>query len=383
MGERPRVALIQHRDARDVRTWSGTVHFAKGALERHVGPVVDLSPVPVKLLPFRVARRLVLEATGKEYSYDHEPLLARYYGHLFSRRIARAKPDLVFAPAASSSVAYLETDVPVVYYADSTWRVIRGYYPNYTNVVGRSDRGAEEMERRTLHKAAASLFASDWAAESAVRDYGADPARVHTVFIGANLPHPPRREDVLPRKLGNRIRLLFVGVLWEVKGGEIAFETLRHLLSLGIDAELTVVGCTPPPHVRHPKLRVIPFLNKQVPEERRRFERLWAESDFFILPSRCECAGVVYCEAAAYGLPSLATRTGGVPSIVAEGRNGYTLPPAAGGEAYAERIAALVDDPGAYEALSESSRREFERRLNWDSWGARVRNVVLERCMQA
>ena len=119
-----------------------------------------------------------------------------------------------------------------------------------------------------------------------------------------------------------------------------------------------------------------------MPEERRRFERLWTEADFFILPSRCECAGVVYCEAAAYGLPSLATRTGGVPSIVAEGRNGYTLPPAEGGEAYAERIASLVDDPAAYEALCESSRREFEERLNWDSWGKRVRDVVLEGCMQ-
>ncbi len=378
MPDRPRVALIQHRDARDVRTWSGTVHFAKGAVERHVGDVVDLSPVPVKMLPFRVARRLVLEATGREYSYDHEPLLARYYGHLFSRRIARARPDLVFAPAASSSVAYLETDVPVVYYADSTWRVIRGYYPNFTNVVERSDRAAEEMERRTLAKAAASLFASDWAADSAVRDYGADPARVHTVFIGANLPDPPRREDVLPRRLGARVRLLFVGVLWETKGGEIAFAALLHLLALGIDAELTVVGCTPPAHVRHPRLRVVPFLNKQVPEQRREFERLWTGADFFILPSRCECAGVVYCEAAAYALPSLATRTGGVPSLVREGRNGFTLPPEAGGEAYAERIARVVEDPRGYEALCESSRDEFEARLNWDAWGERVRAIVAE-----
>lgn len=372
------MALIHHLDARDVRTWSGTVHFAKAAVERHVGPVVDLSPVPVKMLPFRVARRLVREATGREYDYDHEPLLSRYYGRTFSRRIARAKPDLVFAPAASASVAYLRTDVPVVYYSDSTWRVIRGYYPNYTNVLGRTDRAADEMERRTLERAAASLFASAWAAESAVRDYGADPARVRTVFIGANLPHPPRREDVLPRTLGERVRLLFVGVLWDVKGGEIAFGALLHLLKLGIDAELTVVGCTPPEHVRHPRLRVVPFLNKQVPEQRREFERLWTDADFFVLPSRCECAGVVYCEASAYGLPSLATRTGGVPSLVREGRNGFTLPPEAGGEAYAERIAAVVQDPRGYEALCESSRDEYDTRLSWDAWGARVRGAVEE-----
>ncbi|HEX2187626.1 MAG TPA: glycosyltransferase family 4 protein [Longimicrobiaceae bacterium] len=377
-GRRPRVALIHPQDARDVRTWSGTVHFSKGAIDRHVGPVADLTPAPVRLLPFRVARKLVRSATGKEYSYDHEPLLARWYGRYFSRLLARERPDLVFAPAGSSCVAYLETDAPVVYYSDSTWRMIRGYYPNYTDVVERNARAAEEMERRTLARSAVALFASDWAAESAVRDYGADPARVHTVYIGANLPDPPRRADVLPRAPGSPVRLLFVGVLWEVKGGEIAFETLLHLRALGIDAELTVVGCTPPPHVRHPALRVVPFLNKQVPEERREFERLWREADFFVLPSRCECAGVVYCEAAAYALPVLATRTGGVASLVREGVNGYTLPPEARGPAYAERIAEVLGDPGRYEALCEASRAEFESRLSWDAWGRRVSGVLAE-----
>lgn len=361
-----------------MRTWSGTVHFSKGAVERHVGTVVDLTPAPVSLLPFRVVRKLVRSATGREYSYDHEPLLARRYGSYFSRLLARERPDLVFAPAGSSCVAYLETDAPVVYYSDSTWQVIRGYYPNYTDVVERNARAADEMERRTLAKSAAALFASDWAAESAVRDYGADPARVHTVYIGANLPRPPGRDEVLPRTLGDRVRLLFVGVLWEVKGGEIAFETLLHLRALGIDAELTVVGCTPPPHVRHPALRVVPFLNKQVPEQRAEFERLWRESDFFVLPSRCECAGVVYCEAAAYALPVLATRTGGVPSLVREGVNGYTLAPECRGDAYAERIAEVVGDLGRYEALCEASRTEFETRLSWDAWGERVRGVVAE-----
>lgn len=374
-----RVALIHPGDARDVRTWSGTVHFSKLAIERHVGPVVDLTPAPVRLLPLRVVRSLVKRTTGKEYSYDHEPLLARYYGRYFSGLLARTGADLVFAPAGSSCAAFLETGLPIVYYSDSTWRVIRDYYPNYTNVVRRTARAAEALERRTLERAAVSLFASTWAASSAVRDYGADPERVHTVFIGANLPDPPRRDDVLPRSLGRRIRLLFVGVLWDVKGGEIALDALRRLVAMGYDAELTVVGCTPPAHLSHPKLRVIPFLNKQVPAERAEFERLWRESDFFILPSRCECAGVVYCEAAAYALPALAARTGGVPSIVLDGRNGYTLPLEAGGDEYADLVAGLVEDPARYSALCESSRDEYEQRLNWDTWGRRVGEIVSER----
>lgn len=379
MAEPLKIAFLHYRDARDVRNWSGTLYFSKEAFRRNVGEVVDLSPAPVRLLPFRVVKKLVHLATGKMYSYDHDPLLARLYGRHFGARLAEVGADLVFSPAGSSCLAHLETDVPIVYYSDATWRVVQDYYPNYSNVVARTERAGDDLERRTLERADVCLFSSQWAADSAVRDYGADPAKVHNVYIGANLPAPPGRAEVLPRRLGEQVRLLFVGVLWEVKGGEIAHGALLRLLELGFDARLTVVGCTPPEGFDHPRMEVIPFLNKQVPAERERFERLWRDADLFVLPSRCEAAGVVFCEAAAHALPVFATATGGVPSIVAEGRNGFTVPLEATGAEWGDRIAALARDPERYARLCETSRDEFEQRLNWDAWGARVADIIAER----
>ncbi len=370
------IALIQYRDARDVRNWSGTLSFSKAAFHHYVGPVTDLSPAPVNFFPFHVARKLVQVTTGKIYSYDHDPSLARYYGRYFSGRVARMQPDLIFSPSGSSGIAYLDTRVPIVYFTDGPWSVIKDYYPTYTNVVRRTDRTAEELERRSLERSAIVLVSSEWAKEAVVRDYGIDAAKVHNVYIGANLLHPPLREEVLPRTLGERIRLLMVGVLWDIKGGDIAYATLLELLKLGYDAELTVVGCTPPAGISHPRLTVIPFLNKQMPEQRDQFERLWRDADFFVLPSRAEAAGVVFCEASAHGLPSIATHTGGIPSLVMDGRNGYTLPYHARGAEYARVIADLANDPERYARLCESSRDEFEQRLNWDVWGTRVAEIV-------
>ena len=373
------VAFVQQADARDVRSWSGILHFSKQAVARHLGPVTDLSPAPIHPLPLRIARGVVRGATGKWYSPDHDPALARVYGRYFTRRVAESKPDLIFAPAASACVAFLETQVPIIYYSDATWRVFQDYYPGATNVVGRTQRGGEELERRAIERATLALFSSDWAAESAVGDYGADPAKVHTVYIGANLARPPGRERVLPRLPGDKIRLLMVGVSWSRKGGRIAYETMLRLLEQGYDAELTVVGCTAPRGLHHPQMRVIPFLNKSVSAHRMQLEQIWKQATFFILPTRSDATPVVLCEAGAYALPSIAARTGGVPALVVDGKNGYTLPPDAGAAQYAAIIASLVNDPARYSRLCQSSREEFEHRLNWDCWGERVGQLVADR----
>lgn len=370
------VALVHPLDARDVRSWSGTLYFAKHAIQRHVGAVVDLTPAPVDLRPYRVLRRVIRAASGREYNYEHDPGLARRYARHFSRALAEARADLVFAPAASACVAGLKTEIPIVYYCDATWRAMRDYYGNYTRVLGRTARSADDLERRTLERSALALFASEWAARSAVDDYGADPAKVHVVYIGANLLNPPRREDVLPRAIGSPIRLLLVGVNWGTKGADVAVAALHALRRMGLDARLTVVGCTSAAHAGVPGLTMIPFLNKQDPAERARFEALWKEADFFILPTRFEAAGCVFCEASAYAVPSLATHTGGVASLVAEGRNGYTLPPDAGGAEYASLIAELAREPERYAALCRSAREEYERRLSWERWGERVARLI-------
>lgn len=373
-----KVALIHQIDAKRARnSWSASMRFTAETIARHIGPVTDVGPAPINLLPYRIARKL-LAFFGRNYSFEHDLSLARRYGAYFSRALAEGEYDLVYAPAGSAVLAFLETNLPIIYYSDATWRVMRNYYSYYSNVIPRTAHGAEELERRALERATIVVMPSHWAASSAIDDYGADPAKVYALGLGANLLEPPAREAVLPKRPGGTIRLLMVGVSWEIKGGEIARETLIELLRLGLDAELTVVGCAAPPGMEHPRMRVFPYLNKYIPEERRTLERLWREADFFLLPTRFEAAGVVFAEASAHALPSIATRTGGVPSLVVDGINGYTLPHEARGDRYAQVIAELAADPERYQALCRSARMEYETRLNWDAWGRGVARAVAE-----
>jgi len=220
------------------------------------------------------------------------------------------------------------------------------------------------------------LYSSYWAARSALEDYGVDPQKVHTIFFGANLDTIPSREMVLAKKKSERCRLLFMGLGWERKGGAIAFETLLELEKLGIQAELIVCGCTPPKEVAHERMRIIPFLDKNDERQSKETENLYAMSDFLLVPTRCDAYGHVFCEASAFGLPSITTNTGGVPEVVRNGENGYVLPYSARGSEYAQMIAEIYQDDQRYTALVKSSRAAFESRLNWDTWGRAVKDLL-------
>ena len=125
-------------------------------------------------------------------------------------------------------------------------------------------------------------------------------------------------------------------------------------------------------------MKIIPFLDKNDPAQNQEFEQLYLSSHFLLLPTRNECFGIVFCEANAFGLPVIATATGGTPETIKDGENGYLLPLKARGDAYASIIADLFHDEQRYSAMVQSSRAAFENRLNWDAWGISVATYITE-----
>lgn len=349
------------------------------ALERHCGEVVPLGPVPpdITLYLGKVRNQLSLRLLGKKYDYAFSTLIARHYAQRFAAKLARERFDWVFAPAASTEIAFLDTPLPLVYLSDATVSLLRGYYPDFSNLT--NEKEAEEIERRATRRAGLLVYPSQWAAASARRDYGVDSDRLVVVPFGANLEPAPAHEEALGRQPGDRCQLLFLGVDWQRKGGEITFETLLALDRLGIPAQLTICGCVPPARFDHPHLKVIPFLGKNNPAQSRQLLTLLLASNFLLLPTRADCTPIVLCEAAAAGLPVLVADTGGVAGAVQDGENGFILPYEARGEAYARQIAWIYGEPERYIALVRSSRASFEARLNWDSWAMTIGSLVQER----
>ncbi len=383
--KRLKIAFLTAIDPQDKRSWSGIFYYAAQALQKHCGELFYVGPAgsskeaaPAKKAVYKRVKYLLKKAARKYFIYDYHISVAKKFAQAATQKLAEETFDVIVAPATLTEAAFLDTDIPIVLMEDATFALLHNYYPEYSNLMQRSVRQLHTITARAIERASLLVYSSTWAARSAVEDYRAASEKVYVAPMGANIEQIPSQEKINGKKKSDKCNLLFVGVSWQRKGGEIAFETLLKLEEMGIQANLVVCGCTPPKTFSHPRMRVIPFLDKNDPRQYAELEQIYTDADFFFLPTRNECYGIVFCEANAFGLPVIATDTGGVSEIVRNGENGFLLPPDARGADYAEVIAKIYRDDQHYNDLVRASRAAFDERLNWDAWGMTVNRLVTD-----
>lgn len=368
--ERPlSIGYVTVEDADDRRSWSGSHWYLKRALEAAGAEVVPLGPLRPQPVLFlcRVFNQVSLRLLGKRFHYRDSFVLSKAYARIISRRLRGQRVDVVLAPAGLSAIALLKTDVPIVHFNDRCLAGALEYHTILKGLLAWSREQSLALERMALKNATLTVYASEWASRAARTALPEVADRIMTLPMGANLdrmPEAPAAVAFPPEKL----KLLFVGVDWVNKGGPIAYQTLQELKRRGHRAELVVCGCDVPADLNDPDLVREGFLHKGVPEKAAKLDRHFRTAHFFILPTRFEAYGIVFCEAAAYGLPALGTRTGGVSTIVLEGRTGHLFAPEQNGADYADAIEGLLQRPADWQALRNAARERFLTTLTWEAF---------------
>jgi len=375
-----RVGFCRADDSGRRASWSGIPsHMLRALTEYRDIEVVSLGPLPNPLLPvFKSLRRISIAFTGKEFNYKFSQSLNGKYGTELRKRIDGDRFDVLFFPAASGILASQVFETPAIYASDATFRVMCDYYPEFTNMWAFNRNAGDSIERDAIARAQASVFASHWAATSAIEDYGARDECTFVLPFGANMVNLPERETVLEIRQRAREpwKLLFVGSDWVRKGGQLAVDSVKELRGRGVRCELTIVGCRPLRRMEDSAIRFVPFLRKDDPREEAILAELYREADVFLLPTRSEAAGVVYSEASAFGLPIVSTKTGGTSTYVKHGQTGYLLDPGDSAIEYADAIERTVSDKEEYMRLARNARDTYEVELNWRHWGERMRGII-------
>lgn len=374
-----KIAYLSISDPLNKKFWAGNIFYIAQALQKDGHEVEFLGPMKVPVILDKFLRayakfnRIIFR---REYLAKCNLILSWYAARQFEKKLKDKNYDCICAPSESSAVAFLKTNIPIVYITDTTFKLITHYYNEFKKIPWISKLEGNILEKKTLKKSNSIFYSSIWAAESAVQDYNVSPEKITITPMGANLDEIPERDTIFQKLNNKELTLLFLGSDWYRKGGDIALETLKFLkYSHGVKSKLIVCGCKIPSQLEGANVEVIPFLNKNKKEDALKLNELFSSAHFLFVPTRADCTLLTAGEANAYGLPVITTETGGVPEVVKDAVNGYCLPYTATGNTYAALIAELFIDEPRYRELIFTSRQYFEEHLNWNKWACSFRDL--------
>ncbi|WP_404789621.1 glycosyltransferase family 4 protein [Altericista sp. CCNU0014] len=380
-----KVAYVTPYDSRSLqgrKEWSGLGYYiAQSLLKQQVvldymGPLNE--PEIFKGI-YKFKKAYCKFINKKTYLPNADPWMLKNYARQISQKLKNSDADVVFS-ATSIPTAYLECDRPVVFWADATFAGLHNFYEQYTNLDESVMREWNWLEENALQKCSLAIYASDWAAKTAIEAYGADPNKVKVVPFGANIDTEIKFEDISRRidaRSSDVCKLLFLGMDWKRKGGDTAYEVAKQLNASGLKVELTVIGCTPLiPEPTPDFVKPLGFISKGTDEGRNRLRNIIMESHFLILPTLAECFGVVFCEANSLGVPCIARSIGGVPTAIRNGFNGQLFDRDADISEYCDYIVNVFGNYSEYRELAFSSWSEYHNRLSWDIAGKTVYQLL-------
>ena len=370
-----KILILSSHDPKNARSWSGTSLHMYSSLKAISEDVAIFHSGSNYL---KLVSKIVKKITRQDTELYKTRLISYFVKNRIKSKIRSFKPDVIVGIVGSLELSTLETDIPVVHISDATYAGLRNYYDTFQSMSSKSQEAAEEIERLALQKADKIILPSKWAVDSAKKYYDIDDTKLVQIPLGTNLPHTEITTKELNSDTSRPYNILFVGVEWIRKGGFTVIRTMEVLRKSHDNFHLTIVGCTPPPEVDidTKNTTIIPFLDKNSDEDMQKFQEIYQNSTLMLVPTKAEAFGMVFSEAAMYGLPTFSYRTGGLEDVILHEKTGYLLPPEANHSDFADAILKLLAAPQTYQQMSQDAHDYYHSTLNWGHWKNRIKEEL-------
>jgi glycosyltransferase involved in cell wall biosynthesis len=365
--------------AANIHNWSGLSWYYRKMLEEAGCDVTTIDDAALRhSLLYKLQTHFFHKVLRKKYSPRFNIAVSKYYAKRIHNTVAPG--SLILSPN-TVVLAYLNKNLKKVLYADATFDSLLHLYPRYKQFIPQCIRDGEEIDRQAVINADRLIYTSQWAADSAIQHYGADPKKVHIVPFGANLDYLPSFDEVnnsiKKRMQSKRLNLLFLGIDWVRKGGDYALQVTKKLNELGFPATLHIVGAVNlPPDLNKCFVVNHGFISKATPEGQQQIGALLSASHFLLLPTLADCTPVACSEANAYGVPCLTSDVGGLTSIIKDELNGRAFALNHLVDNTVAYIISLMQSKQAYTELCRSSYNTYATDLNWTSVGKRITQII-------
>ncbi|MDA0263174.1 MAG: glycosyltransferase [Chloroflexi bacterium] len=233
------------------------------------------------------------------------------------------------------------------------------------------------VEREVMASADRIIAFSPHERDAMARLYGADANKVSLVHCGVDLSvFRPLDQRLVRRRLGlnGEKILLYVGRIEPLKGLDLLVETTAQM-DTGESVRIIVVGADANGGQEMDRVMQLAKerdLDGQIDfvgqVDHRDLPLYYNAADVCVVPSYYESFGLVALESMACGTPVVATRVGGLSTIIRHGHTGY-LKSWRCPEAFANSVEMIISSDDLQQSMGEAARTRAEG-MGWDNVAA-------------
>ena len=376
-----RVAYVTIEDSNDIHVWSGSTYNISNALSKvgiDIIPIGNLNQYFILYTKFKVF--IYRRFFKKNHLYNRDKLYIKNISNQILKKLKNIDYDWIITPG-SLPICFLNSiKKPILLWTDAVFAGMIDFYPEFSNLSNESLLNGNLFEQLALDNCRFAVFSSEWAAQSALDNYLIDAEKIKVITFGSNIECNRNSDSITliaESKTFETCKLLFIGKDWYRKGGDKALDITIKLNAIGLKTELHVVGCQPP-EILPEFVKLYGFLSKKNNDSLLVFDELMRTSHFLLVPSIAECAAVVFAEASSWGMPSISTNVGGIPSVIKDDINGKTFNIYDPADLYCKYIENLMNSPDKYRILCNLTFNEYKNNLNWNVAAKSIYKLVSE-----
>lgn len=376
-----KIAFVTRLDPLNITQWSGLNFFIYKCLKDLGFEVHLIGPLSNKLRYIYILQKFFLSLFQIKFDIDRPIKVSKNFSYQVQKKILNYKYNLLFTTDATV-VSYLKTNIPIIIWHDMDFLTYFFHYFKKKNKNLKNLREGFICERNSYTAAKKIILTSSWAKNQAIKRYKIKKKKIEVLEFGANLLSLPKRSKIInninKKSHAEFCNLISVGVDWERKGMDKAVQLVKIMNSKGLKTHLNIIGPKSPKNFLYDQnINIVGFLDKRKIADREKIKQYLLDAHFHILFSKSEGCGVAFAEASAFGLYSVSHNIGGIKQMIINNKNGFCFDPDDKLDLIADYLIKIFRNRKEYFLKSRNSRIQFERRLNWNSIGRKLKKIII------
>jgi glycosyltransferase involved in cell wall biosynthesis len=373
------ILYITRLNPLNLKSWSGTNYFILKCLKKHF-KVITVGPLSNRIRLFYILKRIFFSFSKIKFDIDRPRLVLKDFAFQVKKKINNLNYDAIIV-TEPALLSFIESKKPIFIWTDFVFSTYYNHYFSDKKIHDETIKDGNFFERKSLKKSSRIFLTSKWAVNDASKYYKIPLSKFSVIPFGANIENIPSKKKIIKKikdKNFSICKLITIGVHWDRKGIEKAVNLTKTMNNFGQPTKLYIVGARPPAgYVLPSNVEIFRFLDKNVPEDRRKLFELLYDSHFHVLFTKAEGCGIVFAEASSFGLYSITHNVGGVGGMISNNINGFKFDVKKDNlKKISKHIINIFQNKKYYLEKSLSSRIEYDNKLNWLVIGDKIKKII-------